>query len=108
MRMGKGRGGGGEGEKERRSMKISRRRRRRRRRRGRRREEDKLPIKWVSGIWDAIAYRVRPKIRTSCPAPISRSLRFYLRRSTTQVYGRTIVVLLRNIKRAAQLHQPLI
>ena len=22
-------------------------------------EEDKLPIKWVSGIWDAIAYRVR-------------------------------------------------
>ena len=22
-------------------------------------EEDKLPIKWVSGIWDAIACRVR-------------------------------------------------
>ena len=22
-------------------------------------EGDKLPIKWVSGIWDAIAYRVR-------------------------------------------------
>ena len=25
-------------------------------------EEDKLPIKWVSGIWDAIAYRVRTLI----------------------------------------------
>ena len=25
-------------------------------------EGDKLPIKWVSGIWDAIAYRVRALI----------------------------------------------
>ena len=25
-------------------------------------ERDKLPIKWVSGIWDAIAYRVRALI----------------------------------------------
>ena len=28
----------------------------------RRGEGDKLPIKWVSGIWDAIAYRVRALI----------------------------------------------
>ena len=56
------------------SIRIGRRRRRRRRREGgpgikwpkegeRRGEEgDKLPIKWVSGIWDAIAYRVRALI----------------------------------------------
>ena len=36
-----------------------------------RRGGDKLPIKWVSGIWDAIAYRVRALISDLIAAQLS-------------------------------------